>query len=116
MAGQQAENLLDLDDEPATNGEPSGLDATVFASTPAAVNLLAGTSNNPLDDLVSIFGGSGGGTSNTLAGSQFGRNDAFGSPNTSPSVPPQTMNSLNGGLGSLASTAQQPQDDLLGLF
>jgi len=42
--------------------EPSGLAATeVFSQTPAGVNLLSGTSSNPLDDLVSIFGGGHGG-------------------------------------------------------
>ena len=57
-AGQQAENLLDFDDDVAGEQQPSGLAATtVLASTPAAANLLAGTSSNPLDDLVSIFGG-----------------------------------------------------------
>ncbi|KNZ72419.1 Beta-adaptin-like protein C [Termitomyces sp. J132] len=47
-AGQQAENLLyDFDDAPAVDEEPSGLAATqVFAQTPAAANLLAGTSSN----------------------------------------------------------------------
>ncbi|KAE9400867.1 Adaptor protein complex beta subunit [Gymnopus androsaceus JB14] len=56
-AGQQAENLLDFDDAPAVEGRPSGLAATeVLSHTPAAANLLAGTSSNPLDDLVSIFG------------------------------------------------------------
>jgi AP-1 complex subunit beta-1 len=43
-------------------GQPPGLTTTqVFSQTPAAVSLLAGTSSNPLDNLVSIFGGSGGG-------------------------------------------------------
>jgi len=41
--------------------EPSGLAATeIFSQTPAGVNLLSGTSSNPLDDLVSIFGNGGG--------------------------------------------------------
>jgi len=54
----------DFDDEDisVSEGEPSGLAATeVFSQTPAGVNLLAGTSSNPLDDLVSIFGGGNGG-------------------------------------------------------
>ncbi|KAH8832832.1 adaptin N terminal region-domain-containing protein [Flagelloscypha sp. PMI_526] len=62
-AGQQAENLLDFDDAPAQDG-PSGLAATeVLQQTPAAANLLAGTSSNPLDDLApqtNMFGGMGG--------------------------------------------------------
>ena len=48
-AGQQAENLLDFDDTPAEEGRASGLAATTFTSTPAAANLLAGTS---LDKLI----------------------------------------------------------------
>ena len=54
-AGQVAENLLDFDDEPAQDG-PTGLAATQVLQEPAAKNILSGTSTNPLDDLVSIFG------------------------------------------------------------
>ncbi|KAJ4001155.1 adaptin N terminal region-domain-containing protein [Lentinula boryana] len=118
-AGQQAENLLDFDDAPAVEGQPSGLAATeVLSHTPAAANLLAGTSSNPLDDLVSIFGApatpappsasphdifGGLGMNSTFAS---GNAVSLGSPAVqSPSVavaPPQQN--------------QQPQDDLLGLF
>jgi len=50
------------EDISVSEGEPSGLAATeVFSQTPAGANLLAGTSSNPLDDLVSIFGGGNGG-------------------------------------------------------
>jgi hypothetical protein len=74
VAGRQAENLLqvfsfsghrktlmtsyifrhkDFDDNTLMEGQPPGLAATqVFSQTPAAVSLLAGTSSNPLDDLV----------------------------------------------------------------
>jgi len=98
-AGQQAENLLDFDDAPAVEGQPSGLAATeVLQQTPAAANLLAGTSSNPLDDLVSIFGG----TSTTGAGSNgFGL--GLGGMTTS-------MSSKPGGSGA------GQQEDLLGLF
>ncbi|KAI0798156.1 adaptin N terminal region-domain-containing protein [Abortiporus biennis] len=64
--GQQAENLLNFDepDLDHPSNQPSGLAATaVLASTPAATNLLSGTSSNPLDDLVSIFGNAGIGSS-----------------------------------------------------
>jgi len=54
-AGQASENLLDFDDEPAPE-RPTGLAATQVLQQPAAKNLLSGTSANPLDDLVSIFG------------------------------------------------------------
>ncbi|CCL99815.1 uncharacterized protein FIBRA_01839 [Fibroporia radiculosa] len=108
-AGQQSENLLDFADDGAGDGQqPSGLAATtVLASTPAAVNILSGTSSNPLDDLVSIFGSA----SMTVPSTQpptsatplvgFG----FAAPAT-PSV-----------LQAASPPVQQaPQDDLLGLF
>lgn len=114
VAGQQAENLLDFDDVPAEDGlasKPSGLAATQVL--PAAKNLLA-TSNNPLDDLVSIFGGAGG------QESSFG----FGGP-----APAQNGGGGLGGLGFASPMAsgpgsgatsptqgQKPQEDLLGLF
>jgi AP-1 complex subunit beta-1 len=52
-AGQAAENKLDFDDEPAQE-RPTGLAATQVPQQPAAK--MSGTSTNPLDDLVSIFG------------------------------------------------------------
>ncbi|KAK0236731.1 adaptin N terminal region-domain-containing protein [Armillaria nabsnona] len=124
-AGQQAENLLDFDDVPETNGQPSGLAATqVLSQTPAAASLLAGTSSNPLDDLVSIFGSgsnalaSAGTPQNAfgLGGLSLGGGDslgAFGSspPMTTPSAPspPQQQTTPQ-------QQQSQPQDDLLGLF
>ncbi|TFK67982.1 Adaptor protein complex beta subunit [Pluteus cervinus] len=117
-AGQQSENLLDFDDAPATEGQPSGLAATeVFSQTPAAANLLAGTSSNPLDDLVSIFGGSGGGA----AAGGLGGFGALGLGGFAPAPAPATQ-----ALSPISTPAiqspppqqapQQPQDDLLGLF
>ncbi|KAI0742468.1 clathrin binding protein [Daedaleopsis nitida] len=120
-AGQQAENLLDFDEDVPNEGQPSGLAATtVLASTPAAANLLAGTSSNPLDDLVSIFGGANlGGTPAPPAANAFG-GLGFGSPamtmtpapamTMTPSVlsPPQPQPP--------AQQQQSGQDDLLGLF
>ncbi|KAF8904744.1 armadillo-type protein [Gymnopilus junonius] len=113
VAGQQAENLLDFDDSTGTEGQPSGLAATqVLSNTTAGANLLAGTSTNPLDDLVSIFGNAnmGGGPPATpapapLAGGAFAglggiQQSAFGAAPT-----PQP----NG-------QQQQPSEDLLGLF
>jgi hypothetical protein len=120
-AGQQAENLLDFDDIPSD--QPSGLAATqVSSSTPAAANLLAGTSSNPLDDLVSIFGN----MSATPAGSSM---NVFGSP----PAPSQQQNAFVGlGLGGAGSPitsqpsqpgsivppgqAKKADEDLLGLF
>jgi AP-1 complex subunit beta-1 len=109
----------DFDDNTTMEGQPSGLAATqVFAQTPAAANLLAGTSSNPLDDLVSIFGGNGGGAVPMSATTHLGFG-AFGGtgvgvgfgampmspvpPTPNPALPPKP-------------TSQQPQDDLLGLF
>ncbi|KAH6912000.1 clathrin binding protein [Coprinopsis sp. MPI-PUGE-AT-0042] len=121
-AGQQAENLLDFGDDPATEtGGLSGLAATQVLAQPAAANLLAGTSSNPLDDLVSIFGNTsmGGPPATPAPGGLFG-----GVPMT-----PATASNPNGMFGGSAlppatpATAtppsnqpSQPQDDLLGLF
>jgi AP-1 complex subunit beta-1 len=129
VAGQQAENLLDFDDEPATNGGPdgsiaglAGLAATAATlpstSQTAANNLLSGTSTNPLDDLVSIFGAASitpvpppaGSTPGGLGGLGL---DGFGSPPvaSSPAPPAQPQVQPAG-----ATSAQSGQEDLLGLF
>jgi vesicle coat complex subunit len=111
VAGQQAENLLDFGDDSAQDGQPSGLAATqILPSTPAAANFLSGTSANPLDDLVSIFGGME--TMDTGAGSM---STALSPTTTSLSSP------FEGFGGSPALSSQpaqnaQPQEDLLGLF
>ena|SRR5882757_4211170 len=105
-------------------GQPSGLAATqVFSQTPAAANFLAGTSSNPLDDLVSIFGGSGGGgmpmsaTTHTgfsaLGGTGMGV--GFGGMPVSPM--PSTLNpGLPPKPNSQQPQSQHQQEDLLGLF
>ncbi|KAL1692642.1 adaptin N terminal region-domain-containing protein [Schizophyllum commune] len=145
-AGQQAENLLDFDDAPMADGQPSGLAATdALSQTPAAANLLAGTSANPLDDLVSIFGsgpGSGFGSAAPTVNTNFGATsppnvgspapptNVFGglgmlSPSTSTVTSPTVgAGDAFGGLGDLTGAAAPPQqqkpqaaqDDLLGLF
>jgi len=118
-AGQQAENLLDFDDVPSD--QPSGLAATQISTTiPAAANLIAGTSSNPLDDLVSIFG--------NMDTTQPTPVSAF-SPGLFGSQPPlqlQQQQDVFSGLGGMASPpqvtspppqqAQKQEDDLLGLF
>lgn len=112
-AGQQAENLLDFSEDPTSDGQPSGLAATtVLASTPAAANLLSGTSSNPLDDLVSIFGSASlsatpaaPANGNPLGGFGFGASPMSASPATPSMLQPATP-----------QLPQQPQDDLLGLF
>jgi len=124
VAGQQAENLLDFDDGPSNdgpsnegpsnegpsndgpsnNGQPSGLAATeVF------------TSANPLDDLVSIFGGAGGpdaGQSNSLGVFSYGA----GFRSAMSPLPPHTPSSLGQSFAVPSAQPQKQQEDLLGLF
>ncbi|KAI0696088.1 clathrin binding protein [Cytidiella melzeri] len=117
VIGQQAENLLNFDDPSIDEQQPSGIAATAaLASTPAAANLLAGTSSNPLDDLVSIFGNAG--ISSTPAvGAAAQQNNAFGglsfgqpmAPTLAPTTPSVLQSPPN-------AQPQQAQDDLLGLF
>jgi AP-1 complex subunit beta-1 len=103
-AGQAVENLLDFDDEPAPEG-PTGLAATQVLQQPAAKNILSGTSANPLDDLVSIFGNTSLSPSAPIPSAAAPATDPFGvlggvsSPTAPP--PPTTLNQ---------------QEDLLGLF
>ncbi|KAI5121474.1 hypothetical protein M0805_003930 [Coniferiporia weirii] len=117
-AGQQAENLLDFDDAAAEDGQPTGLAATTLTTTPAAANLLAGTSSNPLDDLVSIFGGSG--LSGLGSGGTMGGMNGFASP-----IQPAQSSAFGFGTPAAPSVLspvppvqqqQKPEDDLLGLF
>ncbi|KAH8114989.1 Adaptor protein complex beta subunit [Phellopilus nigrolimitatus] len=121
-AGQQAENLLDFDDVPAEEGRPSGLAATTLTSTPAAANLLAGTSSNPLDDLVSIFGGAslggGGVVGGAVNGSPFSNIASPIQPAAASSPAPPAFGFGVSGSSVVSSPVQQqkPQDDLLGLF
>lgn len=116
VAGQQAENLLDFDDTPTQEGQPSGLAATqILPSSPAATNFLSGTSANPLDDLVSIFGGMS--ASGVGGGGNGGIESAFGGFGII-SPPGPESHVVASPLESLASptTNQRPQEDLLGLF
>ena len=124
VIGQQAENLLNFDD-PSEDQEPSGIAATaVLASTPAAANLLAGTSSNPLDDLVSIFGNVGLGTNAgspappqnqvALSGLAFGSAMLASSPAPGPGTP--SVFQVTSPTQTSPPPVQQPQDDLLGLF
>jgi len=147
-AGQQAENLLDFDEDtessPSAKPAPTGLAATAeLASTPAAASLISGTSANPLDDLVSIFGNVGfsgsGPTSNPGSGmtSPIGGMNGLASLNFGATSPPPQQPAAGGGLGGfdmMSPTAlnggltpstqpapkqpqqQSQQDDLLGLF
>lgn len=114
VAGQQAENLLDFDDAPAQE-EPSGLAATqILPSTPAAANFFSGTSTNPLDDLVSIFGGMG--TVDAGAGGGRSGDGGLGLGGLGAASPPLASASPLDSLALPSSTGQKPQEDLLGLF
>ncbi|KAI0728818.1 adaptin N terminal region-domain-containing protein [Fomitopsis betulina] len=110
--GQQAENLLDFSDaDGAEDGQqPSGLAATtMLTSTPAAASLLAGTSSNPLDDLVSIFGNAS--LSAPTVQPQSAVLGGFGLGVAPSPLAPQTPSVLQA-----ASPPQSGQEDLLGLF
>lgn len=114
MAGQQAENLLDFDDAPTQEGQPSGLAATqILPSSPAAANFLSGASTNPLDDLVSIFGGIS--ASGVGSGGNSGVESAFGGLG---SLSPPGGDHVASPLESLASptTMQKAQEDPFGFF
>ncbi|KAF6749505.1 clathrin binding protein [Ephemerocybe angulata] len=122
VAGQQSENLLDFGDEPSTEGGGlSGLAATqTMLAQPAAANLIAGTSSNPLDDLVSIFGNVSmqpmSATPSAAPGGGFGGFD-FGQAPTS--AAPQAVDAFAGLSATPAAPPpqqQKPQEDLLGLF
>ncbi|KAF9074612.1 adaptin N terminal region-domain-containing protein [Rhodocollybia butyracea] len=121
-AGQQAENLLDFDDTPAVEGRPSGLAATeVLSHTPAAASLLAGTSSNPLDDLVSIFGAPTAAPPSASPHDIFNglaMNNGFSSGATGSLGSPVTQSPLVANIANVSprSNQQQPQEDLLGLF
>ena len=108
-AGQVAENLLDFDDEPSQEG-PTGLAATQVLQEPAAKSILSGTSTNPLDDLVSIFGNS------SLSPSTLIPSVAVGA--ATPAMDPL---GAFGGISPATATPAMPsnsnqQEDLLGLF
>lgn len=127
VAGQQSENLLDFDDAPAIEGQPSlgGIGAAI-ANNPAAAKVL--TSSNPLDDLVSIFGSTSISTppvtSPVVGGAPgaFSGFDAFGGLGSITPVsvqsPVQTTAPASGFASATQPTASQPtaEDDLLGLF
>lgn len=111
VAGQQAENLLDFGDDDSRDGQPSGLAATTISATPAAASLLQ-NSSNPLDDLVSIFGGSGVGGLSSPQGPPMGGLGGL-SLRAQPPVPLEAMASPT---VTRAAQPVQGQDDLLGLF
>ena len=107
-AGQVAENLLDFDDEPSQEG-PTGLAATQVLQEPAAKSILSGTSTNPLDDLVSIFGNSSLSPSTLIPSAAVAPTPgidplgAFGAISPATATPATPSNS-------------NQQEDLLGLF
>ena len=101
-AGQASENLLDFDDEPASE-EPTGLAATQVLQQPAAKSIMSGTSANLLDDLVSIFGSASLSSTMPIGPGPPASFDAFGGAATQ--APPTA-----------APPLASQQEDLLGLF
>ena len=114
-AGQVSENLLDFDDEPATE-QPTGLAATQVLQQPAAKNILSGTSTNPLDDLVSIFGSSS--LSPSVPQATNNTNNATAA--AAAGMPALTLDPFRGlggvAASSPASASANQEEDLLGLF
>lgn len=147
VAGQQSENLLsvlstvsllaysltighlvcksfyrDFGDEPSTEGGGlSGLSATTMLSQPAAASLIAGTSSNPLDDLVSIFGNVSMQPMSAAPTPAAGQ-AAFGfgqPPSAAPGGAFADLMTPTAGSAPTPPQAQQqhkPEEDLLGLF
>ncbi|KAJ7206030.1 adaptin N terminal region-domain-containing protein [Mycena pura] len=109
-AGQHVENLLDFDDVLTSDGQPTGLAATEVLAQPAAANLMSGTSTNPLDDLVSIFGAPAP-ASAPAVGLTPNPMNAFGAGFAMPAMSPVVSSPT-----AQAVPAPQPQEDLLGLF
>ncbi|RXW18520.1 hypothetical protein EST38_g7333 [Candolleomyces aberdarensis] len=116
-AGQQSENLLDFDDGPSTDTSSGGLGglSNLTLQQPAAANLLAGTSSNPLDDLVSIFGNvsmepsqPSANPAGPFGGSGAGMGLGFGGLTPAPAAPAQATQQ--------PQQQQGGQEDLLGLF
>ncbi|KAH9976841.1 hypothetical protein BGW80DRAFT_1443776 [Lactifluus volemus] len=99
-SSEVSENLLDFDDQPAPE-QATELAATHVLQQPAAMDVLSGTSTNPLDELVSIFGNTTM-SPNAIISSRscmvdpFGRLGGISSPTVAPDV--------------------SSQQDLLGLF
>ncbi|KAI9430865.1 Adaptor protein complex beta subunit [Lactarius indigo] len=109
-AGQVSENLLDFDDEPAAE-QPTGLAATQVLQQPAAKNIMSGTSTNPLDDLVSIFG------SSSLSSSVPQAAPAGGAPALDPFLGfGEVVSPIAPAAATQPTTASNQQEDLLGLF
>ena len=101
-ASEVAENLLDFDDEPAHEG-PTRL-AEVLQE-PAAKSILSGTSTNPLDDPVLIFGNT------SLSPSTLIPSAAVGA--ATPAIDPL---GAFGAISPPAPSNSNQQEDLLGLF
>ena len=112
-AGQVSENLLDFDDEPATE-QPTGLAATQVLQQPAAKNIMSGTSTNPLDDLVSIFGN----TSLTPSVLPSQTSPLSAAAGVVPALDPFGGLGVSGVASSspASASALNQQEDLLGLF
>ncbi|GJJ09300.1 hypothetical protein Clacol_003522 [Clathrus columnatus] len=107
VAGQQSENLLDFGDDDEGDNQLSGLAATTIRNTPAAATSIIQNSSNPLDDLVSIFGGANIG--NTSPPPIQSQQAGLGFSSLSPTPAAATR-------APAAVSPSSAQDDLLGLF
>jgi len=128
VEGQRSENLLDFDaDEPTADGGSGGLGiaATDALGQPGVQNIL--TSSNPLDDLVSIFGGANLGAAQALGapavgGGLSGLDFGFGGATSPPPPAAAGTQTLMSPVMAPAQPATKPaaqqvaSDDLLGLF
>ncbi|KAL7420331.1 beta-adaptin [Cryptotrichosporon argae] len=134
VAGQQAENLLDFDDEPeeASNGL-AGVSASTSAAAASVNRAIASVakSTNPLDELMDLFSASSmAAPAGPPAGVPALATNGAGSPlsplsPTAPPAPATTSLDMLAGLGAPTAPPQQAQaqaqqngaqDDLLGLF
>ena len=76
VAGQQSENLLDMDDDPPTDS-PATTQQSTFGSDSFSPTTSSKPAANPLDDLLGLFdnAGLGGGT---VSNGNIGQNSSFG--------------------------------------
>lgn len=127
VAGNQAENLLDFDDEPTpTNGESSVSAPSAGLGISSQAIASAAKSTNPLDELMDLFSTAGMTTpvvqpgqpaaqaqASAQSSQGLGGLDGLGSLSSLPqSVSPQPAAPQNQGQQKQAAA----QDDLLGLF
>lgn len=122
MAGQQAENLLDFDDEPSaatntlSNGDVSRpqTDRGLISTQQIAS---AAKSTNPLDELMDLFSTASMATPSQPVGAPMGMDSGMAGLGGAAGRDLMSPVSASPVAGQAAATAQgKKQDDLLGLF